>query len=70
MQKFELIKSAYIWSRIKYISLKIFLYSILNVLEDVIPIKKNDNIESISKLEQTQKLISSSNLNEKNPYFH
>ena len=48
-------------------SLPSFLYSILNVLENVIPIKKNDIMESISKLEQTQKLISSSNLNEKNP---
>ena len=48
-------------------SLPSFLYSILNVLENIIPIKKNDIIESISKLEQTQKLISSSNLNEKNP---
>ena len=48
-------------------SLPSFLYSILNVLENIIPIKKNDVMESISKLEQTQKLISSSNLNEKNP---
>ena len=48
-------------------SLPSFLYSILNVLENVIPIKKNDIMESISKLEKTQKLISSSNLNEKNP---
>ena len=48
-------------------SLPSFLYSILNVLENVIPIKKNDVMESISKLEQTQKLISSSNLNQKNP---
>jgi len=48
-------------------SLPSFLYSILNVLENIIPIKKNDIMESISKLEQTQKLISSSNLNEKNP---
>ena len=48
-------------------SLPSFLYSILNVLENVIPIKKNDTVESISKLEKTQKLISSSNLNEKNP---
>jgi len=48
-------------------SLPSFLYSILNVLENVIPIKKNDVVESISKLEKTQKLISSSNLNEKNP---
>jgi glucose/mannose-6-phosphate isomerase len=44
-----------------------FLYSILNVLENVMPIKKNDILESISKLEQTQKLISSTNLNENNP---
>jgi glucose/mannose-6-phosphate isomerase len=48
-------------------SLPSFLYSILNVLENIMPIKKNDIMESISKLEQTQKLISSSNLNEKNP---
>ena len=48
-------------------SLPSFLYSILNILENVIPIKKNDVMESISKLEQTQKLISSSNLNQKNP---
>ena len=48
-------------------SLPSFLYSILNVLENVIPIKKNDIVESISKLEKTQKLISSSNLNQKNP---
>ena len=48
-------------------SLPSFLYSILNVLENVMPIKKNDILESISKLEQTQKLISSTNLNEKNP---
>ena len=48
-------------------SLPSFLYSILNVLENIIPIKKTDITESISKLEQTQKLISSSNLNEKNP---
>ena len=48
-------------------SLPSFLYSILNILENVVPIKKSDVVESISKLEQTQKLISSSNLNEKNP---
>jgi len=48
-------------------SLPSFLYSILNILESIIPIKKNDVMESISKLEQTQKLISTSNLNEENP---
>ena len=48
-------------------SLPSFLYSILNILENIVPIKKSDVVESISKLEQTQKLISSSNLNEKNP---
>ena len=48
-------------------SLPSFLYSVLNILGNIIPIKKNDVMESISKLEQTQKLISSSNLNEKNP---
>ena len=48
-------------------SLPSFLYSVLNVLGNIIPIKKNDVIESISNLEQTRKLVSSSNLNEKNP---
>ena len=48
-------------------SLPSFLYSVLNVLGNIIPIKKNDVMESISKLEQTRKLVSSSNLNEKNP---
>ena len=48
-------------------SLPSFLYSVLNILGNIIPIKKNDVMESISKLEQTQKLISSSNLNEENP---
>lgn len=45
----------------------IYLYSILNVLGPVIPIKKTDVIESITSLEKTQKKVSSSNLNNRNP---
>ena len=44
-----------------------FLYSILKTLNSVIPVKKEDIPESITEMEQTQKLVSSSNLNEKNP---
>jgi len=47
-------------------SLTVFLYSILNVLEYVIPIKRQDVIESISQLQETRDIISSSNLTEKN----
>lgn len=43
-----------------------FLYSMLKVLESVIPIKRESITESISLLEHTQKSISSSNLNETN----
>ncbi len=39
-----------------------FLYSILNVLEPVIPIKREEIKESISSLEDTKKIISSENL--------
>jgi glucose/mannose-6-phosphate isomerase len=44
-----------------------FLYSILNVLSPIIPIKKEDIVESIQHLELLQKNISSENLSEKNP---
>lgn len=43
-------------------SFPIYLYSILNVLENLIPVRKNDIAESISLLEKTQKEIGSSNL--------
>lgn len=45
-------------------SFPIYLYSILNVLGDLIPIKKNAIEESIKTLEHTQEQISSSNLHE------
>jgi len=44
-----------------------YLYSILNALEDVIPIKKQDVKESISVLMKTRKKISSTNLTNSNP---
>jgi len=43
-----------------------FLYSILNILEPIIPIKQNDIHESISALEKTRKNIFSGNLTMKN----
>ena len=47
-------------------SLTGFLYSMLNVLESVVPLKKEDILESITQLEGLRNKISSSNLNEKN----
>jgi len=44
-----------------------YLYSILNVLGPVIPIKGSDIMESISSLKKTQKQISSFNLTRTNP---
>ena len=43
-----------------------YLYSILNILEDVIPVKKQDVKESISLLKKTRKTISSTNLTNSN----
>jgi len=43
-----------------------FLYSILKTLNSVIPVKKEDVLESFDEMERSQKLISSSNL-ENNP---
>ena len=43
-----------------------YLYSILNVLEDIIPIKKHNVKESISMLMETRKKISSTNLTNSN----
>jgi len=44
-----------------------FLYSMLKVLEPVIPIGKGDVKESLNQLEKTGGLIGSSNLTEENP---
>lgn len=44
-----------------------FLYSMLNVLDTIIPITKNDIFESISQLERLNKKIGSTNLTRKNP---
>ena len=43
-----------------------YLYSILNVLEDVISVKKQNVKESISRLKETRKKISSDNLTNSN----
>ncbi len=43
-----------------------FLYSILNILEPIIPIKKTDVFDSILSLKKTKENISSSNLSENN----
>ena len=44
-----------------------YVYSILKVLNSVIPIKKQDIIESLEQLEETAKQISSDNLTKTNP---
>jgi len=44
-----------------------FLYSILKTLNSVILVKKEDILESFEEMENSKKLISSSNLSEKNP---
>ncbi|MDE1817916.1 MAG: SIS domain-containing protein [Thaumarchaeota archaeon] len=48
-------------------SFPVYLYSILNVLKNTIPISKKDVTESISKLEKTRLQIYSSNLSKENP---
>ena len=48
-------------------SFPIFLYGVLKTLENIIPMKKNDVLESISSLEELQKKINSTNLNNSNP---
>ena len=44
-----------------------FLFSILNIFKEIIPIKENDLKEAISSLEITRNNIYSNNLTEKNP---
>jgi len=48
-------------------SFVLFAYSMLRVLEPLLPIKKSDVLESIEKLEELSGKISSSNLIENNP---
>jgi glucose/mannose-6-phosphate isomerase len=43
-----------------------FLFSILKVLEPIIPVSKHDIIDSIEKLEKQKRIISSTNLDENN----
>ena len=43
-----------------------FLYSILNILEPILPIRQNDIHESLSALKKTRENIFSGNLNEQN----
>ena len=43
-----------------------FLYSILNILEPILPIHKNDIHESLSALKKTRDIIFSDSLNEEN----
>jgi len=51
-------------SRASFVS---YLYSILKVLEDIIPIKKSEIVNSIKELEVLNNKISSKNLTSKNP---
>jgi len=44
-----------------------YVYSILKVLNSIIPIQKHDVLESLEKLEEISKKISSQNLTESNP---
>jgi glucose/mannose-6-phosphate isomerase len=43
-----------------------YLYSMLKILEYILPIEKKDVIESINELKKTQKIISNNNLNSTN----
>ncbi len=51
-------------------SLTAYLYSTLNVLMPILSITKSDVVESITKLKEMKKEISSSNLTEYNPSFN
>lgn len=44
-----------------------FLYSILKILDSVIPVKKGDIKESITRLDNLKQMISSSNITKNNP---
>ena len=47
-------------------SFGVFLYSILNILGDALPIQKSEVIESLEKMDQLQKNINSKKLDEEN----
>ncbi len=51
-------------------SFVIFVYSILKILNSILPIKKSDIIESINELENIKNQISSNNLSDSNPAIH
>lgn len=48
-------------------SFTVFLYSILNIFEDVLPVQKNEVFESLGKMKELQKRINSDNLEQNNP---
>ena len=48
-------------------SFVIFVYSLLNIMNSILPIKKNEVLESITKIEETSHKVSSSNLSHGNP---
>ena len=48
-------------------SFTVFLYSILNIFEDVLPVQKNEVFESLEKMKELQKRINSNNLEQNNP---
>ena len=48
-------------------SFPIFLYGILKTLDTIIPMKKNEILESVRFLDELQKKINSSNMDNKNP---
>ena len=48
-------------------SFGVFLYSILNIFEDVLPIEKAEVSESIQKMNELEKKINSKNLSQENP---
>lgn len=44
-----------------------FLYSLIKILQDVLPLTKEDVIESVTELKKNKKMISTSNLTDSNP---
>ena len=48
-------------------SFPIFVYTLLHILESILPLTKNEIVQSIQELKKLRKQISSSNLNESNP---
>ena len=48
------------------VSLLVFLYSILKIMKEILPINEDEIIESLKKLKELQRSICSSNLNEEN----